>query len=376
MPSLCTSAVSEQDKREVMYNYEVFAATIREHYAFMELNNINWDLLYEQKREELANAPTEVNLYRTLEETLDTLGDNHAYLEADEALYTSMELNATTEENTAEEQLPEYGDFQIANLVAEHHLVEDMTQASWLMKWGKLTDKLGYLAVKAMWLYADLEVPQTLIDEMGYVDAFVSTFQQMDEGTYVDQEVKGAARIMDRVMADLENTQAIVIDLRFNGGGQDAVSFEILRRFNPNREKIVTAKWKHKEGYSPVHVIHLPAEQAAYTKPIYILISPQTGSAAEAFAIASKALDHTKLVGSSSLGATSTSLEKKLPNGWSFAISNEVYMDTIGQNYENVGVPVVYDFDYPRDRQAFFRSVANDLEADKRDILRMINNLE
>ena len=64
----------------------------------------------------------------------------------------------------------------------------------------------------------------------------------------------------------------------------------------------------------------------------------------------------------------STALEKKLPNGWSFSISNEIYMDNDGNNYENKGVPVNYELDYPKERQPFFRSVANDLKSDKLSI--------
>ena len=50
-------------------------------------------------------------------------------------------------------------------------------------------------------------------------------------------------------------------------------------------------------------------------------------------------------------------------------------MDNSGKQYENVGIPVDYDLNYSFDRQTFFRSVVNDLEADKRNILEAIDAL-
>ena len=66
---------------------------------------------------------------------------------------------------------------------------------------------------------------------------------------------------------------------------------------------------------------------------------------------------------------------RRLPNGWYFSISNLVYEDNLGKCYENIGVPVDYELNYPDDRQTFFRSVANDLEKDKQNILNAIEKL-
>lgn len=51
----------------------------------------------------------------------------------------------------------------------------------------------------------------------------------------------------------------------------------------------------------------------------------------------------------------------------------EVYLDKEGANYENIGVPVDFKLDYSRDRQAFFKSVINDLEVGKQCILEMVD---
>ncbi len=251
-----------------------------------------------------------------------------------------------------------------------------MTKDSWLIKWGTMNDGVGYIQIKSMWLYADLEIPKTLIDQMGYVDAYVKTFNQLDDRQYVHKEVAGVRNIMGTIMHDLMKTPSIIIDVRFNGGGQDAVSFEILKHFNTTKRQVVTTKLKYKDGFSPILSLHLDSADQPYIKPVYVLTSQQTGSAAEAFSICSMAIPHMKRIGAHTQGALSTALEKRLPNGWAYSISNEIYMDNEGNSYENKGVPVDYLINYPEDRQDFFRDVVNDLEADKHQTLKAIQALK
>lgn len=376
LPNLCATALQEKDQKDVLYNFEVFAETVKEHYAFMELNRINWDQLHEEQKSKLNQNSTEAELYLIIEETLEKLNDNHAYLEASEDVYEAIEQLSVEEAAEADkENLPEYGDFQIAAMAAKHHLEESMTKKSWLIEWGRLKDSIGFIQLKSMWLYADLDIPQSLIDEVGYVDAYVQTFHKMYEGDYIEKEVQGVRKIMDMVMNDLKDMERIVIDVRFNGGGQDAVSFEILSRFISGKQQIGTQQLRYGDHFTPTLSLCIEGTDHAYTKAVYVLTSQQTGSAAEAFAIATMSVDHIKRIGAQTSGAMSTALEKTLPNGWYFSISNEIYMDNKGNSYENKGIPVDYNLKYPEDRQTFFRSVADDLQKDKLDILRAIEEL-
>lgn len=378
LPKLCQNLINEKDKNPI-YNFDVFAENVKEHYAFFELNNIDWDNLYHKQKRRLNENSTDIELYKVIQETLDTLNDNHAFLEATSEVEEAIEKSSISENIEVEEleDLPEYGDFQVAQKVAEHHLKEEMTRDSWLIQWGKLTDKIGFIQVKSMWLYGDIDVPKDRIDEIGYVDAYVETFHKMYEADYIQKEVEGVSKIMDNVMNDLSEMEAMVIDVRFNGGGQDAVSFEILSRFIlESKIQIATQQLRYGSKRTNVLPLYIKGTNNAFTKPIYILTSQQTGSAAEAFSIATIAMDNVQRIGSKTSGAMSTALEKTLPNGWSFAISNEIYMDNDGVCYENIGIPVDYNLNYPKDRQTFFRNIVNALESDKQNILNAINNLK
>ena len=240
-----------------------------------------------------------------------------------------------------------------------------------------MNDVTGYIQVKTMWLFADLNVPKKRIDEIGYVDAYAETFHKMYESDYIREELKEVSKIMDMVINDLSEMKSIIIDVRFNGGGQDAVSFEILSRFIPKGKlQIATQKLRYGNRFTTLLPLYIDGNTNAFTKPVYILTSQQTGSAAEAFSIATMSMENVKRIGSATSGAMSTALEKTLPNGWSFAISNEVYRDNNGKSYENIGVPVDYNLNYPNVRQTFFRSVVNDLNTDKQNILNAISILE
>jgi len=375
LPTLCQSTLDEKKSKDPEFNFEVFSETVKEHYAFFELNQLDWESLYQEQKQKISETSTDVELYQVIEETLERLNDNHAFLEATDEVYEALEEESIPEEETDTEALPEYGDFQVAQMVAEHHFQEELTKNSGLIQWGKLTDSIGYIQVKSMWLYADLNLAQELIDEVGYVDAYVQTFHQMYEGDYIQKEVQGVRKVMDRVVEDLADMDAMVIDVRFNGGGQDAVSFEILRRFIPQKIRVATQKLRYGDQYTPILPLYIEGATSPYTKPVYVLTSSETGSAAEAFSISTMAVDHIKRIGSPTSGAMSTALEKTLPNGWPFAISNEIYMDLEGNSYENIGIPVDYDLHYPRDRQTFFRSVVEDLDQDKSNILMAIEKL-
>ncbi|MEO1021248.1 MAG: S41 family peptidase [Bacteroidota bacterium] len=374
IPENCTETLSKEEREDPMYNFEVFAQTVRDHYAFFELNNTDWPSLYEQQKQRLLLNPSDIELYKVIDEILLEINDNHAYLEAPEQVYAQLE-DEESEEETEGILGKEYGDFEIANVVTNHHLIEDYTKDSWLMSWGKITDSIGYIQVKTMWLYADLGLPQSLIDSLGYVDAYVTTFSKMNEGDYIRKEAEAVATLMKKVMDDLKDTESIVIDVRFNGGGQDAVSFEILSHFITGTDQVATQKLRYNDTFTPELILSIEGKPDAYTKPVYVLTSSQTGSAAEAFSIATMALPDVQRIGSRTAGAMSTALEKQLPNGWFFSISNEVYMDMEGKVYENTGVPPDHRIAYSRDRQTFFRSVADDLESDKDRILDAIQKL-
>ena len=372
--------ISEQnlkDKNDISYNFEVFANTFKNHYAYFDLNNIDWDSLYINSKNKINSKSTEVDLYLVMEDMIEKLKDNHGSIEPTDEVYELAEnKNQPKLAKEETEVLKKYGDFEIADIVADFYLKDDLTKNSWLMKWGKMENNVGYIQIKAMFLYADLSLNDSLVKENGFVSTYMDAFNELSFEQQIEQEVAGIKNLMDTIMEDLKETRFIIIDVRFNGGGQDEVALEILRRFNKNRKQIASKKAIHNDGFTRKTPIYLGPADNPYTKPVYLLTSQQSASATDMMALSSMELNQLKRIGSHTNGAISDALQKALPNGWDFSLSNEIYTDNNDKFYENIGIPVDFELNYPKDRQTFFRSVANDLEKDKSDILKAINELQ
>lgn len=242
LPYACNKELSDKAKSDIQFNFEVFAKTIEENFAYFELNKTNWDSLYLVQKDKLDANSTDTDLYIVLDEMLRLIKDNHGQVEPTEDVYEKSLLINLNKESS--EKLKEYGDFEIAQIVSEKFLEKDLTTDSKLVQWGMMNEKIGYIQINAMWLYADLKLLNSLIAKDGWVATYATEMTRLNESEYIDLEVEGIRRVMDKVMNDLSQTDYIIMDVRFNGGGQDAVSLEILKRFNEKKTKIATQKAK------------------------------------------------------------------------------------------------------------------------------------
>nr|WP_315171844.1 S41 family peptidase [uncultured Flavobacterium sp.] len=372
--------VSQQnlkDKKNIFYNFEVFANSYKNHYAYFDLNKIDWDSLYTNSKNKINTKSTEVDLFLVLEDMIKRVKDNHGSIEPTDEVYELVQNKRQPKViDEVKEAVKQYGDFEIAEIVADYYLKEDLTKDSWLIKWGKMENNVGYIQIKSMFLYADLHLNDSLVKANGFVPTYMDAFDRLNYEQQISEEVAGISKLMDVIMQDLEETPHMIIDVRFNGGGQDAVALEILRRFNTDRKQIALKKARHNNGYTIKTPIYLEAAKNPYTKPVYLLTSQQSASATDMLALSSMELHNLKRIGSHTNGAISDALQKKLPNGWYYSLSNEVYTDNNNVCYENIGIPVNYELNYPNDRQTFFRNVANDLEKDKENIIHAIKKLQ
>ena len=370
-PDLCQK--NTNDINDPLYNFEVFADTYKEHYAFFGLNKINWDNLYKTAKEKITLKTTEVELYLIIQEMIDNLKDNHGSIEPTDEVYEKAEqLNI---ENEDTEEFKWYGDFQVAGLVADYYLKENLTKDSWLINWGKMENNIGFIQIKAMFLYGDLSLNDSLVKENGFVSTYMDAFNDLSYEQQISKEVAGVNNIMNTIMEDLKETKYIIIDVRFNGGGQDVVALEVLRHFNKSRTQIASKKARHYNGFTKKTPIYLDSIKNPYIRPVYLLTSQQSASATDMMALSSMEITQLKRIGSHTNGAISDALQKTLPNGWHFSLSNEIYVDNNDKYYENIGIPVDFELNYPEDRQTFFRSVAEDLKKDKQDVLNAIREL-
>ncbi|MBE9601473.1 S41 family peptidase [Pedobacter sp. MC2016-24] len=144
----------------------------------------------------------------------------------------------------------------------------------------------------------------------------------------MSEEVEHARKIMDRAITDLKDVDGIILDIRFNGGGYDGFALEILSHFINKKTMAFSKRTWLGKTFSAATPTYMSPSGQRFLGPVMLLTSRSTASAAEILAMASMGLKNFDRIGSSTEGIFSDRLEKKLPNGWRFSLSNEVYMKT------------------------------------------------
>ena len=153
-----------------------------------------------------------------MEDMIEKLKDNHGSIEPTDEVYESAENRIQPKLVEQErKELKEYGDFEIAGIVADYYLKEDLTKDTWLMKWGKMENNVGYIQIKTMFLYADLNLKDSLVKENGFVPTYMDAFDRLNYEQQISEEVAGISKLMDVIMQDLKETKYMIIDVRFNG---------------------------------------------------------------------------------------------------------------------------------------------------------------
>jgi len=105
------------------------------------------------------------------------------------------------------------------------------------------------------------------------------------------------------------------------------------------------------------------------------LTSHQTASASETFVLASLNLTNAQKIGSNTEGVFSDVLSKKLPNGWDYSLSNEVYESADKINYERIGIPADYKIDYSEKTSEFYNNLLEELKTGEDSAIEKVKEL-
>jgi len=148
---------------------------------------------------------------------------------------------------------------------------------------------------------------------------------------------------LDKIALDFTDLQGFIIDVRDNPGGDDSTAIAIINRFCDRKRVAFRRKTKigpGKDAFTPVKTWHLqPQGDARFTGPIVLLTCDAVFSGGESFALAIRQLPHVTIIGDHTNGIFSYTLDKKLPNGWDYCLSYQVYLSADMVCYEGKGVP-------------------------------------
>jgi C-terminal processing protease CtpA/Prc len=149
----------------------------------------------------------------------------------------------------------------------------------------------------------------------------------------------------DEIFAKATALKGIVIDVRSNGGGEDASVLEMASRLADRRylafgkqARVSSAK---KVRFASRDLIFVePSTRPRYVGEAVLLTGRHSASAAETFTMALMGR-RPKIcrIGESTQGVFSDVLDRRLPNGWRVVLPNEIYVTADGKSFDVRGVP-------------------------------------
>ena len=144
------------------------------------------------------------------------------------------------------------------------------------------------------------------------------------------------------IITYLNNTDAIILDIRNNDGGSTANMEYIAARFADGKTdylKISTKRGPGRNDFTAPVTYSIQSGGTTYNnKPVILLTNKASVSAAEWFTLALREQDHVQHMGTATRGALSARMARPMINGWYYTISADKVEDKNGICYEGVGI--------------------------------------
>lgn len=146
----------------------------------------------------------------------------------------------------------------------------------------------------------------------------------------------------DAALERMRGAPAIILDVRMNPGGNDAIALEVAGRFA--RGAVVFGSVRFRNG--PSHGDFGPATMRTlnprgpwqYAGQVLLLIGRRCASSNESFIAAMAELPNVTLVGDRTAGATGNPGTFPLANGWSYTVSRWIEYTADNQPIEDIGI--------------------------------------
>ncbi len=299
--------------RDPEINFEKLWETFQNRYPFFELRNVDWKKQYETFRPRVSLLTTDDELFDIFCEMLDPLDDGH------------VELKAKTGPDRKK---------RCFNPEPEPRFHQEFSKRE-IKRLFKTTQKtlsskgFGPLEKTPAWI-----LHYCRSRNVGYIRILEL------EGV----KKRKLTKALDRITKDFDSLEGLIIDIRENPGGDDSTVIAIVNRFCDRKRIAFHRKTKIGPGdanFKPVKSWHMtPQGVARFTGPIVLLSCDSVFSGGEVFALAMKQLPNVTIIGDDTNGIFSYQLEKKLPNGWRYRLSYQIYFSADMVCYEGRGVPV------------------------------------
>lgn len=306
LPDACGRTPSA-DPRAV---FDVFWQTYAENYPFFAAKHVDWRAVRDRYRPRIGEDTTDDELFAVLREMIEPLHDAH----------TGLSDGGDREYAGERPGTPPHGPEDLARIdtaVEKAVGVPLRRYANGALSFARLPEGTGYLRITRF---------------VGYTDE--ESYPRWEE------ELEAA---LDTIPWTRLN--GLILDVRVNGGGADPLALRVASRLT-DRPYTAYTKYARNAPDDPTRFTHgepvtvRPHRGPRFTGPVAVLTGPLSESAAETFTQALMARTPAPVrIGQDTQGVFSDTLDRTLPNGWSFTLPNEEYRTARGTTFDGTGIP-------------------------------------
>ena len=334
---------------ESQKNFEIFWNDLNNGYPYFEEDKIDWKARGEQYREMVTKSTTTAQLYGYMTRMLEGFSDGHL----------SVTYGGNYHSN--EKVQPNLGELIRAN--SSGTLLDDTRENNRL-----INDYLGYQVsdpartfenvnknylsdaqtVKAQNAFENSS--ETVVAIHSKIDTKFSSTKNIYYVNIATFNTEYSIENLLGLIISNNNPDAIILDLRMNGGGSLGVMWNAMSVFMPqsvselkygfNREKVGPLPGNF--GAEKYFAVFGRNNTKFTNKPVVVLVNRLSVSAAEHATMALREMKrynrNIKIVGDYTFGATSFIVERTLPNGIQYTLVNSKTSDINHVVVEKTGV--------------------------------------
>lgn len=258
-------------------NFEALWTAVDEHYCFFDEKDIDWSKV-KARYEQMVNSDlSRQQLFGVCADMINELRDGHTNLSS--GFETSYYRNWWSD----------YPENYNARLIEENYLNFEYRQLG-NVTYGILPQNIGYIAIPSF--------------NSGLGDGNI-----------------------DWILSSMTSANALIIDLRNNGGGSMSYAETWVRHFI--RQPLTAGYIQHKTGPAhdafdfpePITFEPLTADNIVWIKPVAILTNRSTFSAANYMTMCMRSIPGVIHVGATTGGGAGMPITLELPNGWGIRMS-------------------------------------------------------
>ena len=284
-----------QNSNDPIENFEHLWQTFDRDYGIFLPKGVDWKLLYKVYRPKVTPETTDDELFDIMSQMLGHLNDNHVRLRSSTRSYGAGILNEIKREGFSRD------------LVKTKYLNNKYQERlNGRFTYGFIADSIGYFHFSGF------------------------------------RDVQSSSDVVDEIVETFKDCKGLIIDIRFNGGGDDRVGKAIADRFTDKKRLYMMTQIRNGPNYDdftpPKYFYAEPGGPRQFTKPIILLTHRHSVSAADNFALAMRVMPHVTSVGEATSGCLADMRGDRLPNGWRFSVSYTLFVDQDGFCWE--GIPV------------------------------------